>query len=721
MLKKYHTRWEPTKVEEKELEDLIFKAFERFGKPLRAREIAKFAGIPAENRADLRRKLKELAEAGKLVKIKGAKFAPPGLLNFTVGKLCVLREGFGFVDPEGGGKGVFVAGRNMAGAMNGDKVVVEILKKDRRKEGKVVAVLERAVRKVVGKVEKSAGSCFVVPDDVRIRYNILLPQRDCEKVKNRDYVVVEIVSYPTKTKAPVGRVLEVLGKESPALDVEVVIRRFELPVEFPPEVLREADSIPETVEEGEIARRVDLREQLSFTIDGEDAKDFDDAVAVEKLKDGYRLFVHIADVSYYVREGTALDAEAYRRGTSVYFPDRCIPMLPEKLSNGVCSLKEGADRLTFTCEMLIDGTGTVRDFKIYESVIRSKARLTYRLAQRMLDGDPGAVSSYPDIAEALKVMHELAEILYAKRYKRGSLDFDLPEPVIVLNAEGEPVDIYRAVRLWSHRIIEEFMIVANETVASFMFWADYPAIYRVHEAPDPEKLAEFVRFVRSMGVKAPHFKGDIRPGMLQSILKEVEGKPEEKLVNYLMLRTMARAKYSPDNIGHFGLASSHYTHFTSPIRRYADLVLHRLVKKAIKGGFAFEEISRWESKLEKICKHITERSIRAEEAERDVVELKKLRYAGAHVGEVFEAVVTGVTDRGLYVETVEQLIPGFIHVSKMKGDYYIHMPRHYQMVGERRGEVFRMGDRLLVRLLSVDISGRKAEFEVVKNLSWSER
>ena len=371
--------------------------------------------------------------------------------------------------------------------------------------------------------------------------------------------------------------------------------------------------------------------------------------------------------------------------------------------------------------MLIDGTGTVRDFKIYESIIRSKARLTYRLAQRMLDGDPGAVSSYPDIAEALKVMHELAEILYAKRYKRGSLDFDLPEPVIVLNAEGEPVDIYRAVRLWSHRIIEEFMIVANETVASFMFWAGYPAIYRVHEAPDPEKLAEFVRFVRSMGVKAPHFKGDIRPGVLQSILKEVEGKPEEKLVNYLMLRTMARAKYSPDNIGHFGLASSHYTHFTSPIRRYADLVLHRLVKKAIKGGFAFEEISRWESRLEKICKHITERSIRAEEAERDVVELKKLRYAGAHVGEVFEAVVTGVTDRGLYVETVEQLIPGFIHVSKMKGDYYIHMPRHYQMVGERRGEVFRMGDRLLVRLLSVDISGRKAEFEVVKNLSWSER
>ncbi len=704
---------------EKELERGIFEALERFNKPLRAREIAKYLKIPPEEREALRSKLKELAKGGKLVKLRGSKFALPEKLGLVVGKLCVYREGYGFVDPLEGGKGVFVPGRSMAGAMNGDIVAVEIVKegRDGRREGKIVSVIERAVKKVVGRVEKSKGHCFVVPEDKRIRYDIILTHADCKKVEDGDYVVVEIVSYPSETRGPVGKVIENLGKSGPKFDIELIIRKYDLPTEFPPEVLEEAEKIPDEVKPEDIEGRVDLRDQLCFTIDGENARDFDDAVAIEELPNGhYKLYVHIADVSHYVKPGSALDKEAYRRGTSVYFPDRCIPMLPERLSNGICSLNPNVDRLTFTCEMEINKKGIVVDYKIYESVIHSKARLTYTIAQKIIDGDEEAVEKFPHVVDSLKKMYQLAQILYKKRYKRGSLDFDLPEPVVVLNAEGEPIDIYKAERLWSHRIIEEFMIAANETVAEFMFWTDYPSVYRVHESPDRDKLQEFLNFVRSLGLRVPSVKNDIQPKILQRILEQVEGRPEEKLVNYLMLRTMARAKYSPDNIGHFGLASTYYTHFTSPIRRYADLTLHRLVKMAQKGLFKPDSIPAWEEKLEVICKHITERSVLADEAERDVIELKKLQFASNHVGEVFEAVITGVSEQGLYVETIEQVIPGFVHVSSLKNDYYICVPKQYCLVGEKTGTVFRIGDRVLVKLLSVDIENRKAEFEIVRKL-----
>ncbi|WP_457679093.1 ribonuclease R [Thermovibrio sp.] len=704
---------------EKELEKGIFEALNRFNKPLRAREIAKYLKIPPEEREGLRAKLKELAKSGKLVKLKGSKYALPEKLGLVIGKLCVYREGFGFVDPLEGGKGVFVPGRSMAGAMNGDIVAVEIVKegKEGRREGKIVSVIERAVKKVVGRVEKSKGQCFVIPEDRRIRYDVILTHSDCKRVEDGDYVVVEIISYPSETRGPVGRVVENLGKTGPKFDIELIIRKYDLPTEFPEEVLKEAEKVPSEVRPEDLKGRVDLREQLCFTIDGENARDFDDAVAIEKLSNGnYRLFVHIADVSYYVKPGSALDKEAYRRGTSVYFPDRCIPMLPEKLSNGICSLNPNVDRLTFTCEMEINKKGIVVDYKVYESVIHSKARLTYTIAQKIIDGDREAREKFPHVVDSLLTMYELAQILYKKRYKRGSLDFDLPEPVVVLNAEGEPVDIYKAERLWSHRIIEEFMIAVNETVAEYMFWTDYPSVYRVHESPDRDKLQEFLNFVRSLGIRVPAVKNDVQPKLLQKILEQVEGKPEEKLINYLMLRTMARAKYSPDNIGHFGLASTYYTHFTSPIRRYADLQLHRLVKMAQRGLFKPESIPAWEEKLEVICKHITERSILADEAERDVIELKKLQFAQNHIGEVFEAVITGVSEQGLFVETIEQVIPGFVHVSNLKNDYYICVPKQYCLVGERSGKVFRIGDRILVKLLSVDVENRKAEFELVKKV-----
>ncbi len=701
------------------MEEEIFQALRKLNKPLKAREIAKFLGIPPEERESLREELKRLVREGKLIKLKGAKFALPEKLNVVVGKFCAFREGFGFVDPLTGGKGIFIPGRNANGAMNGDIVTAQIVKEvpGGKREGKIISIIERAVKKVVGRVEKLRKHCFVIPEDKRIRYDILLTSEDCRKVEDRDYVVVELISYPSETRNPVGRLIENLGKRGPKLDIELIIRKYDLPTGFPEEVLLEAERVPEEVSEEEIEGRVDLREQVCFTIDGETARDFDDAVAIERMDNGhFKLFVHIADVSHYVKEGSELDREAYRRGTSVYFPDRCIPMLPERLSNGICSLNPNVDRLTFTCEMVINGKGNVVDYRIYESVIHSKARLTYTAAQRIIDGDEDYCSKFPHVVEPLREMFELSKILNRKRVKRGSLDFDLPEPVVVLNAEGEPVDIYKAERLWSHRLIEEFMIAANETVAEFMFWSDYPSVYRIHESPDREKLSEFLDFAKSLGLKVPSIRNDIQPKILQRILNQVEGKPEEKLVNYLMLRTMARAKYSPDNVGHFGLASTCYTHFTSPIRRYADLQLHRMVKMALKGEFNEDNVKEWEERLEVVCKHVTERSMNADEAERDVIEWKQLQFAGNHIGEVFEAIVTGVSEQGLYIETIEYLIPGFIHVSSLKNDYYICLPKQYSLIGERTGKVFRIGDKMLVKLMSVDLENRKAQFEPVRKL-----
>jgi ribonuclease R len=704
-------------MEEKELEAGIQKAFQRFKKPLKVREIAKFLGLSKEKREVLRNKVKELSKEGKLVKLKGGKFVPPELLGLIVGKLCVYREGYGFVDPLNGEKGVFIPAKSMAGAMNGDLVAVKVVGEDKRgrREGKIVAIIERGVKKVVGRIEKEGRHFLVIPEDKRIRYPILLMKEEAEKVSEGDYVVAEIVSYPSEKTLPKGKVVENLGKGGPKIDVELIIRKYDLPFEFPKEVLEEAEKIPEEIKEEELKGRKDLRDQVCFTIDGENARDFDDAVAIEKLDNGnFKLFVHIADVSHYVKRGSALDKEAYRRGTSVYFPDRCIPMLPEKLSNGVCSLNPGEDKLTFTCEMEINRRGIVVDYRIYQSVIRSKARLTYRIAQRILDGDEESRRKFPHVVEPLQTMLELAKILREKREKRGSLDFDLPEPVVVLNAEGEPIDIYKAERWWSHRIIEEFMIVANETVAEHMFWADYPSIYRVHESPDRTKLQEFLNFAKSLGLRVPMIKTDVQPKLLQKILEDVKDRPEEKLINYLLLRTMARAKYSPDNVGHFGLASTCYTHFTSPIRRYADLELHRLLKQALSKGFTPEEDEKTRERLEIICKHITERSIVAEEAERDVIEIKKLYFAKNHVGEVFEAIITGVSEFGFFVETIEQLIPGFVRVSTLTDDYYILSQRDYALIGEKTGKVYRMGDRVFVRLLNVDIEERRADFEVVE-------
>ena len=733
--------------------DKILRILEKEEKGLKEEEISEKLSLNKENTKEILEHLKSL---GKIIKYKN-KYILPEKKNWIVGKLTLYREGFGFVDPlDGKGKGIFIPASQVNFAMDGD--IVAVVAKDLpdgRKEGKIVEILERKKDKIVGKVEKEGEDYYLVPEDKCFKYKFKIENPSLD-LKEGNFAVGKIIKYPDKNKDGEVEIIEDLGEKSPKLDVEIIIKKYDLPTEFPKEVINEAEKIKENIPSSEIERRKDLRNQICFTIDGETAKDFDDAISIIKLPNGhYKLYVHIADVSHYVKEGSFLDREAYKRGTSVYFPDRVLPMLPEKLSNNICSLNPYVDRLTFTCEMEINKYGQVVDYKIYESVINSKGRLTYTFVQKVLDfleenkvkrkdilsfveknknkilelayfEDPTTKERkrvvvleekyLPDIVLKIYDAYKLAQILYEKRYKRGALDFDLPEPVVILNEYGEPTDIYKAERWWSHRIIEEFMIVANETVAEFMFWAEYPCVYRVHEAPDRKKIKEFLNFVRSLGYNVSIPQNDIKPKHLQQILEKVKGKSEEKLINYLLLRTQARAKYSPENIGHFGLASSCYSHFTSPIRRYADLTLHRLIKKALYGKFTPENIMDHEERLEIICKHITERSIIADEAEREVIFLKQLEYAKAHIGEEFEGIITKVTDMGIYVELVDTLIPGFVHVKDLKDDYYVCVKDQHILLGVHTGRKLRVGDRVIVKIKNVDLDNKLADFELIKVL-----
>ncbi len=731
----------------------ILKIIETSKDGLKEKEICEKLDIKKEETEEI---LNHLRKLGKVIKYK-EKYILPEHKNWIVGKLSLYREGYGFVDPlDGKGKGIFIPATQTNYAMDGDLVAV-VAKDlpDGRKEGKIIEILERRWSKIVGKIIKEGKDFYLVPEDrcFRYKFKIINPSLD---LKEENYAVGKIVKYPSKSGEGEVEIIEDLGEKSPKLDVEIIIKKYDLLVDFPAEVLKEAEKIKEKIPSEEIEKRKDLREQICFTIDGESAKDFDDAVSIEKLPNGnYRLYVHIADVSYYVKEGSHLDKEAYKRGTSVYFPDRVLPMLPEKLSNNICSLNPYVDRLTFTCEMEINKYGHVVDYKIYESVIKSKGRLTYTFVQKVLDflqenkvkrkdifsfvekhkedflnftyfEDPLTKELkrvvvleekyLPDIVLKIYDMYKLAKILYKKRYERGALDFELPEPVVILNEYGEPTDIYKAERWWSHRIIEEFMIVANETVAEYMFWSEYPCVYRVHEAPDRKKIRDFLNFVRSLGYNVSIPQNEIKPKHLQKILEKVKNKPEEKLINYLLLRTQARAKYSPENIGHFGLASSCYSHFTSPIRRYADLTLHRLIKKALKGEFNIQNIMELEEKLEIICKHITEKSIIADEAEREVIFLKQLEYAKAHIGEEFEGIITKVIDMGVFVELVDTLVPGFIHVKDLKDDYYVCIKEQHILLGVHTGKKLRVGDRVIVRIKNVDLENKLADFELVKLL-----
>lgn len=699
--------------------DILNLMRDRAYRPLLLNELIEVLAVPKKGRKAFISLLEEMLEGGLIVKIRGDRYGLPEKMNLVTGVLQGHSDGYGFVISDVKGEpDVYIPRRSMTGAMHNDRVVarIETAKKGERLEGRIIRILERFHKKIVGRFEKGKNFGFVVPSDRKIFHDIYIAPRYFNKAKDGDIVVAGIISYPQRTRNPEGEIIKVLGRPTaPGIDTGMIIEEYQLPSGFPEDVLSEAETLPGEVTEAMFAGRVDLRGLKTVTIDGEKAKDFDDAVSIERLSDGhFRLWVHIADVSYYVPWNTPLDQEARARGTSVYLPDRVIPMFPEKLSNGICSLNPKEDRLTMTAEMLFDRDGNRLNYRIYESVIRSDERMTYTAVKEILeDQDTGLTERYQELVETFRLMKELCLRLRAKRTKRGSIDFDLPEPEIILDLQSKAINIVIAERNIAHQIIEQFMLAANETIAQHMGSRPIPFIYRIHEPPDEEKILEFNEFIQDLGYM--HRLSHQHPKTFQKLLNKLEGKPEEVLINQLLLRSMKQARYSTENIGHFGLASQHYTHFTSPIRRYPDLIVHRLIKEVSKKRPLKEERrSKLATVLQDIAKHSSERERVAMEAEREVVELKKLEFMQDKIGAEYDGVVSGVTAFGFFVELEEILVEGLVRVTSLYDDFYRFEEKRHRLVGEKVKKVFRLGDKVRVRVDKVDMEKRKIDFVLVQ-------
>lgn len=638
------------------------------------------------------------------------------MTRYTIkGRLVCHQDGYGFVIPDEGGDDLFIPARYLRGNLHGDRVVasVEPGRRSGRREGRIMQTLERGFSTLVGRFESDRAGGVVIPDEPRITQLVAIPRNQTGKARNGEVVAVEITAYPSEGGGMSGRIVEVLGRPGdPDTEVLTIARKYGLAMAFPPDVLAEAHSVAREPAQADLEGRTDLRCDLTITIDGETARDFDDAVSVRRLDaDVIRLRVSIADVSHYVKESSALDREALGRGTSVYFPDRCIPMLPENLSNEICSLNPGRDRLTVTAELHVDREGNVFESFFYPSVIRSDERMTYTAVREILvDGNPDTIARYEHLAADLKTMEELALRLTAKRRRRGSIDFDLPEPEIVLDLQGRIESLARAERNLAHRIIEEFMLAANEAVAAYLAGRDMPCLFRIHEPPDPARLRDFRDFIKAFGFTL-RMKGDrVDPPELQRLLKSAEGRPEEKMVNELLLRCMKQARYSAENVGHFGLASPCYLHFTSPIRRYPDLVVHRILRGALSGCLKKREMGKIAAMLPGIAEEASRRERTAMEAEREIVDLKRLEYMESRVGEVFDGFVTGVASYGFYVELAELPVEGLVHVTALGDDYYRLAEKLHSLVGERSGRVYRIGDKVSVRVDAVSREKRRVQF-----------
>jgi len=696
-------------------DDILKLMQDKAYRPLLLKELIGLFNVSRKERPVFKEMIGDMLEKGLIVKIRGDRYGLPGKMNLITGVLQGHPDGYGFVKSDLEGEAdLFVPKRNMMGAMHNDRVVARIESADRggRLEGRIIRILERFHSRIVGRFERGKNFGFVIPSDRKISHDIYIPPKLFNKAKDGDVVVAKIIAYPQKTRNPEGEIIKVLGRSStPGIDTGMIIEEYELPTEFPEDVITEAEALPGEVAESMLKERVDLRSLKTVTIDGERAKDFDDAVSIERLPDGrFRLWVHIADVSYYVPWGSELDNESYNRGTSVYLPDRVIPMFPERLSNHICSLNPREDRLTLTAEMMFDGNGNRINYKIYESVINSNERMTYTAVKEILeDEDSKIISRYSDLIETFHLMRELCLKLRAKRMGRGSIDFDLPEPEIILDLQSKTINIVRSERNIAHQIIEEFMLAANETIAQHMGNKEIPFIYRVHESPDEDKIMEFNEFMEDLGYK---FKlNHQQPKTFQRLLNKLEGKSEETLINQLLLRSMKQARYSTENIGHFGLASEHYTHFTSPIRRYPDLIVHRLIKEVSKNRRIKEERkSLLDAKLKDIAKHSSERERLSMEAEREVVELKKLEFMQDKIGSEYDGVISGVVAFGFFVELEDILVEGLVRVTSMYDDFYRFEERQHRLAGDRTDKVYRLGDKVRVRVDKVDMEKRKIDF-----------
>lgn len=688
-------------------------------RPMDIQELVAVFDINPEEYKSFKKVLKAMEREGLIVRTKKDKFGVPERLGLITGKLQVHQKGFGFLLPETEGeKDVFIPSSSMNGAMNGDKVLVQITREDlngKKREGEVREVLERSNNKIIGVYEDSRNFGFVVPEDTRLNQDIFISKKDRNGAKDGDVVICEIVKWADKRRSPEGIVKEVLGRKGDkGLDILTIIKKYGLPEEFPEKVLSYAENIEEEIDSKEYARRKDLRNLRMVTIDGEDAKDLDDAVSIERLDNGkFRLGVHIADVSHYVREKNPLDKEALKRATSVYLIDRVIPMLPKKLSNGICSLNPKVDRLALSCFMVIDKNGKVIQHEIEESVIKTSERMTYTDVTKILENnDEELIKRYDYLVDDFKAMEELCNILREKRIKRGAIDFNFEESKIILNDLGKPIDIKPYDRAIANRIIEEFMLVCNETIAEHMFWTNLPFVYRIHEEPDEEKLEKFKEFVYNLGYIV-RWGQEAHPRALQDILEKVKGKKEETVVSTLLLRSMMQAKYSPECVGHFGLAAKYYCHFTSPIRRYPDLQIHRIIKEQLNGKIDEKRAGRLTNIVEIASKQSSEMERLAQEAEREVDDLKKAEYMQERIGEEFTAIISSVTSFGLFAE-LPNTIEGLIHITALDDDYYIYDEAHLCLIGERTKKVYRLGDEIKVKCTRVDIDNREVYFDLIE-------
>lgn len=685
-------------------------------RPMTIDEMAQVLGFDKQEKKVLRNTVEELLKEGSLLKIKKEKIVLPERYGVYVGRIDVNKRGFGFVF-RGEGKGdIFVPENALKTAMNGDKVQVKLIRENagtRRAEGEILEVLERKNSKIIGVYEQTKAFGFVSPEDQKLQHDVFISKSNRNFAETGDVVVVEITKWPEKGRNPEGIILEILGKKGDkGVDILTVVKKFNLPEAFPPKVLSYTDSLSETAEEKEFSKRRDLRGEKIMTIDGADAKDLDDAVSVVKLENGlYKLSVHIADVSHYVRENTPLDKEAFKRATSVYLLDLVIPMLPEKLSNGLCSLNPFEAKLALSCDMIIDAHGKVVEHEIYESVIESKLRATYEDVTKVLQGEMNeSLAKYQEFVPMIEDMRDLQKILEKKREKRGAIEFDFPESKIKLDKLGKPVEVSLYPREISNKIIEEFMLVCNETVSEHMFWTHMPFIYRVHEEPDEEKLKAFTEFSYNLGYPVKLYAG-IQPKSLQEVLKKVEGKKEEPVLAKLLLRSMMQARYAPENIGHFGLAATYYSHFTSPIRRYPDLLIHRIIKEFLHGKIDEKRVRSLVPIVSEASKQASEMERVAVDAERELDALKKAEFMQQHIGEVFEGIISSVTNFGLFVE-LPNTIEGLVHITSLYDDYYVYDERYMTLIGERAGKKYALGEKIRVLVANVNLDSREIFFEI---------
>ena len=656
-----------------------------------------------------------MEQNGEIIKTRFETYGLPEKMGLVAGRFQLTSKGFGFVIPDNKGErpDVFIPPRALNGAMNNDRVLARVNNDTHGKkpEGEILRIITHANNKVVGIFHQTGDFAFVTPDDKRIGQDVYVMRRDFNNAKDGQKVVVEITEWPQEHRKAEGRVTEVLGNIGDVgLEILSIIKQNDLPLEFPEEVLAASRKVPKTIKKTELAGRRDLRERTVVTVDGEDAKDLDDAVYVQQISaDEYLLGVYIADVSYYVTENSILDKEARERGTSVYLVDRVLPMLPERLSNGICSLNAGEDRLSMACEMHIDTKGTVLNYEIFPAVINVRHRLSYNIVRAMLAGDEELCAKYDDILPMVGKMDELRQILHDKRARRGAVDFDLPEQKVILDEKLHPIEIVQRVHGNAESIIEEFMLAANETVAQHMFNQHWPFIYRVHEIPAEEKMQDLAKLLANFNVK---FKvsEETQPKEIQQAVRAVAGRPEERLITTVALRSMKQAVYQTENVGHFGLAAKYYTHFTSPIRRYPDLIVHRLLRQWLQSPkLKAAEVEPLSDKLEIIADHSSIRERAAADAERATVELKKCEYMADHIGEEYDGVISGVTAFGMFVE-LENGVEGLVHISSLMDDYYEFYEERYALVGTHTGHQYRLGDKVRIEVLQVNISDVSIDF-----------